>query len=260
MCGEGIENAPDLAPEVERGARQVFQALVKNYYDLFRLAAAGTPQILGLLDINGGEHIQATQSLERGLILASAHYGNPELLMQAVAALRVPILAVAEHLYPERFHQYVVELRSRHGLRLISADGPLMEVYRTIRRGEAIALALDRDTTDSGVDTLFLGAPAHLPDGYARLAARTRAPLLIGFARRLPGERIRLDIEPPYVPPENTSREVVYAQALEFGMDALARAVTAHPDQWVLTTRLWKKTTHLASNVSHTFDAGRLES
>jgi KDO2-lipid IV(A) lauroyltransferase len=227
------------AVEIDQVARRIFRNLIKNYYDLFRLAAADTPHVLSLLDVAGEEHIQAAQALGRGMIAASAHYGNPELLMQAVAALRVPILAVAEHLKPERFYQHTVELRSRHGLRLIPADGRLVEVYRTVRRGEAVALALDRDTTGSGVQVHFLGAPARLPDGYARLVARTRAPLVIGFARRLPGERLRLDMEPPYVPPEEASREEVYAQALDFGVQALARAVTAHPDQWVLTTAIW---------------------
>ena len=179
------------------------------------------------------------QALGRGMILASAHYGNPELLMQAVAALGVPILAVAERLKPEKVYHYMVELRGRHGLRLIPADGPLMEVYRTVRRGEAVALALDRDTTDSGIEVPFLGAAAHLPDGYAKLVARTRAPLVIGFSRRLPGERLRLELEPPYTPPESASREEIYAQALDYGLRALARAVTAHPDQWVLTTPIW---------------------
>jgi hypothetical protein len=43
------------------------------------------------------------------------------------------------------------------------------------------------------------------------------------------------------VPPEGGRREEVYAQALEYGVQALARAITAHPDQWVLTTPIWKK-------------------
>ncbi len=225
--------------KVSQTARQIFQSLVKNYYDLFHLAAVETSQVLALLEITGIEHVQQAQALGRGLVAASAHYGNPELMMHAVVAYGVPVLAVAEHIRPEAAYQYLVKLRSRHGLRLIPADGPLLQVYRTLKRGEGVALALDRDTTDSGVTIPFLGAPARLPDGYARLVARTHAPLVIGFARRLPSERLRLEIQAPYVPSLDSSQEEIYAQALNYGVQALARAVTAFPDQWMLTTPIW---------------------
>lgn len=239
LAGRG--GAPPDDAQVDRIARRVFCNLVKNYYDLFRLSAANARQALDLLDIAGLEHVRTVRAVGRGMIVASAHYGNPELLMLGVAAATgVKILTVAEHLKPEEVYRYMVARRSQYGLRLIPADGPLLEVYRVLRRGEAVALALDRDTTDSGVQVSFLGAPAHLPDGYARLVARTRAPLVIGFGRRLAGERVRLDIEPPYVPPPGAPREQVYAQALEHGVQALGRAVSAWPEQWVLTTAVWK--------------------
>jgi lauroyl/myristoyl acyltransferase len=226
---------------VETVVRQVFHNLAKNYFDLFRLAVMeATGQLDAQLDRVKWEQFQSVLALGRGVVAASAHYGHPEWMMHAIpAAWGTPVLAVAEHLQPEQLYQYMVQLRSRPYLRLIPADGPLLEIYRAVRRGEVVAVALDRDTTGSGVNVSFLGAPAHLPDGYARLVARTRTPFVAGFARRLPDGQMRLEIESPYVPPADASREQVYATVLEVGMQALARAVSAYPDQWVLTTPIW---------------------
>ncbi|MBN1890965.1 MAG: lysophospholipid acyltransferase family protein [Thermoflexales bacterium] len=225
---------------VEGVVRQVFRNLGKNYYDLFRLAAEEAGQLNAQLDRVKWEHFHAALALGRGVVAASAHYGHPEWMMHAIpAAWGTPVLAVAEHLQPEQLYQYMVKLRSRPYLRFIPADGALLEIYRGLRRGEVVAVALDRDTTGSGVDVPFLGANAHMPDGYAKLVARTRAPFVVGFARRLPDGQMHMEIDPPYVPPADASREQVYAQALEIGVQALARAVSAHPDQWVLTTPIW---------------------
>lgn len=227
--------------QIEQTVRRAFGNRVKSYYDLFRLAHAAKRQVLALLDVTGVDHIQSARALGRGLIMASAHYGNVELLLHATpAALNMPMLAVAEHLKPESVYQYMVALRTRHGLRMIPADGPLRQVYRTIRQGGAALLPLDRDTTASGVWVELFDAPAYLPDGYARLAARTRAPLVVGLGERTPDNRLRLDLPPPYIPAESDDRETVYRQALAYGVDLLRRAIAAHPDQWLLTTPIWK--------------------
>lgn len=232
---------PDASnAQVEAVVRQVFRNLAKNYYDLFRLAEAETGRLDAQFDRGKWEQFHAALALGRGVVAASAHYGHPEWMMHAIpAAWGTPVLTVAEHLQPEQLYQFMVKLRSRPYLRFIPADGPLLEIYRSLRRGEVVAVALDRDTTGSGVDVPFLGTTAHLPDGYAQLVARTRTPLVVGFARRLPDGQMRMEIEPPYIPLADTSREQVYAQALEFGVQALEKAVSAHPDQWVLTTPIW---------------------
>jgi lauroyl/myristoyl acyltransferase len=89
------------------------------------------------------------------------------------------------------------------------------------------------------VEVGLCGERAHVPDGYARLAAKTRAPVVIALCRRLPGGRARLELGPAFVPDRAAERDEVYHAALDLGVRALERAVSAHPDQWGLTTPLW---------------------
>jgi lauroyl/myristoyl acyltransferase len=125
-------------------------------------------------------------------------------------------------------------------MRLIPTNGPMLELFRTLRRGEAVALALDRDVTGTGVQVTLCGKPAHVPDGYARVAARTGSPIVIGFCYRERNGRVWAELGPSFVPDPLADREETYRAALDFGVRALERAITAHPEQWVLTTSLWE--------------------
>jgi lauroyl/myristoyl acyltransferase len=227
------------AKQVDRAARQAHRALIQNYFDLFRLPALTNQQMRALVQVAGWECIEAARAAGRGVVLCSAHLGNPEAGMQFVGAVGLPLLGPAEHIRPEPVYQYITSLRTRHGLRLIPSDGPLLELFRALKRNHAVGLALDRDTTGSGVKVMLLGELARVPDGYAHIAARIRAPLVAVFCYRLPDGHARLELGPMFVADQAADREEAYRAALDFGVRALERAVAAHPDQWVLTTPLW---------------------
>jgi phosphatidylinositol dimannoside acyltransferase len=228
------------AARVDGAVRQAYRTLFSNYFDLFRLPALSVEQLRSLVPLTGWEIVQAARALGRGVILCSAHLGHIEAALQIVTMNGLPTLGPAEHIQPERLYRYIVSLRTRHGMRLIPTDGPMLELFRTLRRGEAVALALDRDVTGTGVQTTVCGKPAHVPDGYARVAARTGSPIVIGFCYRERSGRVWAELGPSFVPDPLADREKTYRAALDFGVRALERAITAHPEQWVLTTPLWK--------------------
>ena len=228
------------AARVDGAVRQAYRTLLSNYFDLFRLPALSAEQLRALIPVSGWEIVQAARALGRGVILCSAHLGHVEAAVQIVTLKGLPTLGPAEHIRPERLYRYLVSLRTRHGIRLIPTDGPMLGLFRTLRRGEAVGLALDRDVTGTGVQVMVCGEPAHVPDGYARVAARTGSPIVIGFCYRQPGGRVWAELGPSFVPDPVADREETYRAALNFGVQALERAITAHPEQWVLTTPLWK--------------------
>jgi KDO2-lipid IV(A) lauroyltransferase len=227
------------ASRVGSTVKRAYRTLLQNYLDLFRLPALSQEQLRAFISIVGWETVEAARSLGRGVILCSAHLGHIEAALQIVTVNGLRVLGPAEHVRPERLYHYLTSLRTRHGVQLVPSDGPMLGLFRALRRGEAVGLALDRDTTDTGVEVTLCGEPAHVPDGYARIAARTRSPVVIGFCYRAPGGRVRAELGPVLVPDRAASREEAYGAALDFGVQALERAVTTHPDQWALTTPIW---------------------
>jgi lauroyl/myristoyl acyltransferase len=231
---------PSASPnEIEGATRRAYRVLLQNYFDLFRLPGLTLEQLCSFVSIVGWENVKVARALGRGLVLLTAHLGNPEAGLQIVGTTDVPVMGPAEHVQPERLYRDLVNLRTRHGLRLIPSDGPLLELFRVLRRNGAVGLALDRDTTNSGAQVMLCGAPARVPDGYAHIAAKLRVPLVPAFCYCLPGHRTQLDIWPMFLPDETADRDEVYRAALDFGVRELERAITTHPEQWVLTTPIW---------------------
>jgi lauroyl/myristoyl acyltransferase len=232
---------PVQSPAVRKAVRQVCRTLACNFYDMFRVPHLTGAQITELVEAEGWEHVEAARAAGRGIVIVAPHFGNLDIVMQIAAVRALPLTIPAEHLQPERLFEYVCSLRTSHGmLHLVPADGPLLELFRALRRNEAVALAADRDVTASGRMVDFFGAPARLPDSHVRLAVRTGAAVIAGVSTRRPGGRFLVRFFT--VPLEGTGdRDARVDRGMEALVDLLEREIRADPGQWVLTVPLWER-------------------
>ncbi len=227
--------------QIEGVVRQVYRHIAANYYDLFRLPTLSLEEIRSLVTLEGWEHVAPLAEKKQGFILTTAHFGGFEIVAQACVLQGVPVVVPAEHLRPERLYRYIAGLRMSKGLRLIPIDGPLLELFRALRRGEAVGLAADRDITNTGLITDFFGAPAHLPRGHVDLALRTGAPIVVGFAYRRPDHTFLAYLEPPLYLEQSGDRERDVRIGVQKIVSIMERHIASHPEQWVLTYPLWRK-------------------
>jgi lauroyl/myristoyl acyltransferase len=222
-----------------RTARQALGNLMKNYYDLFRLPHLTLEESARHIEVKGWEHIEAGLSQGKGLIVASAHLGNIEIVVQIFALHNVPVTIPVERLQPPQLFDYVCRLRTSHGLRLLPLDRPLLELFRALRRGEVVGLAADRDVTVSGQIVDFFDAPARLPDGHVRMSLRTGAPLVCAFSERLPDNRFVAHILPPLNLAHTGDHEADVAAGMRQVVSAMERAIAQRPAQWYVTNAVW---------------------
>jgi KDO2-lipid IV(A) lauroyltransferase len=225
--------------DVRRTARQTLGNLLKNYYDLFRLPYLTWEDSARLIEVEGWEHVESGLSQGKGLIVTSAHLGNIEIVVRIFALHNVPVTIPVERLEPPRLFDYVCRLRTSHGLRLVPVDGPLLELFRVLRRGEVLGLAADRDITASGRVVDFYGAPARLPDGHVQMALRTGAPLVCAFSERLPGNRFVARILPPLELARTGDSEADVMVGLRQVVSAMEEAIARCPAQWYVTSAIW---------------------
>jgi lauroyl/myristoyl acyltransferase len=251
LDGRGTENirdnmrhvlGPGASPErIEAAVRGVHRNLLLNYLDLFRIPTLSPDLLRARVTMEGMDIALDALALGRGLVGGSAHFGNPDTVGQAFALQGYPVLAPAEHVRPEPMFRYLRRLRETFGNRYIPVDGPLTCLIRRLKEGGIVALALDRDPTGSGVVVDFFGAPARLPDGAVRIALRTGAPLCVGLTYRLaqPRGHYRIHIERVDLVQTGNRREDVLAGVAQVAR-VLERGIAQAPEQWVLTTPLWR--------------------
>ncbi|MFQ5340312.1 MAG: lysophospholipid acyltransferase family protein [Anaerolineae bacterium] len=235
-----------LGPAVPAGVldekvRTTFRMQAYNYFDLFRLPAMSAEEVTARLNIEGWENLEAAIARGKGVVLVSAHCGNIDVVMQVLGMRGVNATLVAEHLKPEKLYRYVTSIRAGHGTTIIPVDGSLRVLFRALRAGGVVVLALDRDVTHSGVEIEFFGEPAVLPDGYARLARRTGSLIVPAFALRLPDHRLRVRLEPALDVPQTDDRAADVRGAMRKALSVAERYIAEHPEQWVMFLPIWRK-------------------
>lgn len=235
-----IIGQPPDSPQVQTIARQIFRNQAKNYFDLLRLSSL-TPQAISgqAREITGLEHLDRALARGRGVVLVSAHFGNFDLAGQVLALRGYRVTGVAEHLRPERLFRYICRLRQSHGLRYVPIDRWLRPVFRALAANEIVALAIDRNVTDPGRLVEFFGQPARLPDGYLRLALRTRAALILGFCLRLGDDSFRIIIEPELELERTGDADRDIESNMRRALDVFRGHLSRHPEQWVFFQPVW---------------------
>jgi KDO2-lipid IV(A) lauroyltransferase len=203
------------------------------------LSRLSLDEIAAITQVEGREHMDEALAQGKGAILISAHFGNVDIMAQIPLTFGIRISGAVEHIQPERLFQYILGLRTRHGVRMIPSDGPMMELYRALKRGELIGLPCDRSIADSTREVEFFGTPAYLPTGPVRLALRTGAPLIPGFGLRLPDNTFLARIEPALELPRTGDREADIAAGMEMVADVLERTISQAPDQWLVAVPVW---------------------
>jgi predicted LPLAT superfamily acyltransferase len=139
--------------------------------------------------------IEDVETSGRGIVVFTAHLGNPEVI-RAVAALngRVPVNVLMHTEHANLFNRLLKEVSPSSPMRAfpvtkIGIDTAII-LSAAIAKGEWVVIAGDRvPVTEEGrvVEIPFLGEPAQFPQGPFVLAALLKAPVYLLFCVREAG-------------------------------------------------------------------------
>lgn len=224
---------------VRRAARQVFRNAAKNYVDLFRLPRFDLDYLNRNLAIHGLEYFQSALEQGKGIIIATAHLGNFDLVAQVLAARSHKFTVLVEALQPESLFRLVTGLRTSRGLSFLPiGPGGLRATLRSLQRGEIVGVTCDRYIRGSGMRVRFLDKEATLPTGAVDLALRTGAAVVPAFSIRQDGGRFALYIEPAL------SFTISNGSELKENMQRLVvpmeKYIRGYPEQWVIFRPVWQ--------------------
>jgi KDO2-lipid IV(A) lauroyltransferase len=235
-----------LGPKVDpaqrnRLVRRVFQNAAKNYFDLFRVPRLHPAEVEKVLSIHNWERLEQALAQGKGVVLATAHFGNFDLVGQVLAGRSLPVTAIAESLQPPQLFHLVTGMRNSKGLSFIPA-GPaaVRAVIKALRRGEIVGMACDRDIQGKGLRVRFFGEETRLPTGAMFMGVKTGAPIVPAFVVRRPDDTFTAFVESPIeVGPAQPEEEVV-RRCTEQMAALLERYISQYPDQWVVFEPIWR--------------------
>jgi Kdo2-lipid IVA lauroyltransferase/acyltransferase len=192
------------------------------------------------LDPSARQLLQRCAQHGRGLVVASAHSGNWDLLACAIAST-IPVTVVTRHMSwtsADRFWQHT---RARRGVAAVETAGVMRAAAAAMAHGGVFAFMVDQapERDRAVAQTTFLGATAHVDLAFALVAMRYRAPVALVVDERLPDGRHRMHVPLVLEPPAHPSRAWPREAAVRV-TEALDTFVREHPGQWLWLHRRWK--------------------
>ena len=229
-------------PGLDRGERE--RLLEGCWMNLARVLAM-TAQFPRINKENVGEFIRhegfenyaRAKARGRGVLVATAHLGNWEFSAFAHALMTEPMSIVVRPLDNPLLDELATRYRTLSGNRVLGRGRNFLRpLVEALRANGAVGILVDQNVTaDRGVFVDFFGRKACVDAGFARLASRTGAAVIPGYALWSEAEgRYVLHFEPE-IP--MTGDALADTQAVHARLEA---AIRRAPEQWLWIHRRWK--------------------
>jgi len=178
---------------------------------------------------------------DRPTVLVTGHFGNWELLGYVLATVGLDLDAVARPIDNPLVNRWLLGVRQRQGMRIITKWGASDRMARVMESGGMLGFIGDQNAGDRGMFVPFFGRLASAYKSIGLLAMKYRAPVICGYARRI-NDRFEYELgATDIIEPDDWAEQpdplyyltARYARAIE-------TMVRRAPDQYLWVHRRWK--------------------
>jgi KDO2-lipid IV(A) lauroyltransferase len=219
-----------------RTADGVFESIGRLLVAFARFPGITKANVREWIRYEGFEHYLAAKGRGKGVLFATAHLGNWELSAYAHALLTEPMNVVVRPLDNPLIDRIVEQRRALSGNKLLSKRDFARSIFQALRSNEPVGILVDQNSSaENGVFVPFFGIPACANLTFAKLAARSGAAVIPGFA--VWNARERRYVLRFYPEVGITGDAVEDTRRIQGAVEAAVREV---PDQWLWIHRRWK--------------------
>lgn len=241
-----LENLRQAVPQVSeaerrRAAKRVLRNVALYYADVAHLPRMDLRQFFEQRFVFHGldERLRPAIAEGKGVIILSAHYGNPELAVQGLAHVGIHVFALTEPVHP-RVSKLMDRFRASKGHTFGPVTrGNVKRVFQALKRGGVVALMGDRDIHGPKEVLPFFGVPTLMPTGPIEVGLRTGAPVLPCFSARKSKYVIEAWVEEPLKMERTGDFEADVRSAMREYIERLERRLRDDPGQWAVIERIW---------------------
>jgi KDO2-lipid IV(A) lauroyltransferase len=214
----------------------VFESIGRLLVAFARFPGITRANVADWIRYEGFGHYLAAKERGKGVLFATAHLGNWELSAYAHALLTEPMNVVVRPLDNPLIDRIVERRRALSGNKLLSKRDFARSIFQALRSNEPVGILVDQNSSaENGAFVPFFGIPACANLTFAKLAARSGAAVIPGFA--IWNERERRYVLRFYPEVGITGDAVEDTRRIQAAVEA---AIRETPDQWLWIHRRWK--------------------
>lgn len=168
----------------------------------------------------------------KGIILVTVHIGNWELAAQYLGHRGYSMNVVAGVQMNRFLTGAVKRAKERQGIRVFNPEHSYRKLFKALSSNGLVALLLDGDIFRGGTEIEIFSKRTMMPRGAVRLSARSGAPLIGGFCRRVGRERYRIHLE--HIISAEESRRAPEEEMQKKLYRRIEDYISSNSDQWCI--------------------------
>ena len=198
------------------------------------------PRFLEIAELEGAEYLREGLALGRGVVIATAHSGNWELMGGAFASAGFPVVGVAKRQSSAGMDRFINEYRTLVGMHVTYRSG-VREVFRMIDEGWIIGLISDQDPSlRDGVIIDFFGQPTNAFTGAAAIARRCGVPIFPVFIHRESNGHHTVTVEQGIMVEKTDDRAADVRRVTQTVSMHIENWIRRYPEEWFWLHDRWK--------------------
>lgn len=240
----------DIPPEKIREIKdRSISYLIDNFLVLLRISRIGSEWFEKNVDMEAARALMqriASESPQKGAVLATLHFGPFELLLHSMNILGYPVDALARGFGLTWVDGFVSARRATFGARTVGRKGGYKGILQSIESGRSIAVLADQNVKrNHAVFVDFFGRQAATTRSVALAAIQTGCPIIVGAlvdrgecytGKRYKIHGVWLGYAKDY-PGDRNEKVQSITQAIN---DEFEKLITAFPDHWFWIHRRFK--------------------
>jgi KDO2-lipid IV(A) lauroyltransferase len=233
-------NLARAMPELDATARREVLAGAWDNFGRTMMEYAVIPKLGGRVSLEGHEELAALALDGKPALLMTGHFGNWELIFDALRTHTKPITAVYRKANNPLVDELIAKVR-RRGVAGLAPKGPAGAriLLSGLKEGGHVVMLVDQKLS-SGIEVPLFGRPAATAPAIASFALRLGCPVFPIRVIRLAGAHFRIAIEKPwrFAPGADHAADVLNAMTLINAK--LESWIRERPDQWLWMHRRWR--------------------
>ena len=190
---------------------------------------------------NMAEGIRLMVERKSGLVIATPHFGNWEVVGYMMATLGFPVVAVARPLDNPLINDYVMGVREKTGMSILHKKGATQSMDDILEAQGVLAFIPDQDAGKKGIFVDFFGRKASTYKSLGLMAIQHDVPLIVGYGRRLAeGFHFEIGVERIIRPDEWKTKEDPLLWVTQEWSHAMENVIRRAPEQYLWVHRRWK--------------------
>ena len=221
-------------------AKDVFKNVACVFVEFLYMSFIPPEKITDFADIEGLEILEEAKKEDKGVVLASGHFGNWELMSAVLCASGYPFYVYAGQQKNQLVDDIINGIRTRFGQITISKSKTApFEMLRALKAKNILGMAGDLNVPHDNLFVDFFSKKAAVGQGLATYALRCQTPLIFIWNVRTGPLKYSIHIERlEYQTTGNSKKDVQDVTQMYIG--ALEDRIRMYPDRYLWLNRRWK--------------------